>query len=166
MARERRLDLTERQRQILLFVRRGLTNKEIAEELGITEDGVKAHLSRLFLRYDVTNRVELLGAADGDVHMSGARTPAVAGSLGNLRALAGRATAAGAALGTSTDAGIAARLAAVRDALAAVDGALAIVSDMPPETTGTVLAAVRKRLAAAFEAIEGAQAEVGALHTA
>jgi DNA-binding CsgD family transcriptional regulator len=164
MVRERRAALTERQRQILRLVKSGLTNKEIAEDLGITDDGVKAHLSRLFLRYGVTNRVGLLAAADGDLR--GDRALASTGSLANLRALAGRANAAGAALSTSADSGISAKLAAVRDALAAVDGALAIVGDLPPETTGSVLAAVRKRLASAFDAIDNAQAEAGTLHTA
>lgn len=164
MARERRAELTDRQRQILRLVRRGLTNKEIASDLGITEDGVKAHLSRLFLRYAVTNRVELLSATDGD--RRGDHTTAVTGSLGNLRAIAGRAAAAGNALSTSTDAAIAAKLATVREALAAVDGALAIVNDLPPETTGSVLAAVRKRLAAAFDALDTAQTEVTGMHTA
>ena len=164
MARGARAVITERQRQILALVRRGLTNKEIAEELGITEDGVKAHLSRLFLRFAVTNRVELLAAAAGEVRPD--RALDVTGSLGNLRALADRASDTGTALSTATDAAIAAKLAAVREALAAVDGALAIVSDLPPETTGTVLAAVRKRLAAAFEAIDSVSAESGAISAA
>ena len=162
MGRERRA-LTERQREVLGHVRRGHTNKEIASELGITEDGVKAHLSRLFLRYGVMNRVELLAAADGEVRAD--RSLAVSGSLGNLRAVAGRATAAGRALDAATDAGIGAKLAAVREALAAVDGALAIVNDLPPETTGTVVAAVRKRLAEAFDAIDSANREAGVFHS-
>jgi len=161
MARERRAALTERQQDILRLVRRGFTNKEIAGELGITEDGVKAHLSRLFLRYGVTNRVELLSAVEGE---RGDRALAVS-TLGNLRAIAGRATAAGNALGASTDAALAARLATVREALAAVDGALAIVNDLPPETTGTVLAAVRKRLATAFDAIDSVNTEAGAIRS-
>src|SRR5690349_11240945 len=58
--------LTQRQQEVLGLVRRGRTNREIAHELGITEDGVKAHLSRLFLRFGATNRVELLAAANLD----------------------------------------------------------------------------------------------------
>ncbi|OLC56929.1 MAG: hypothetical protein AUH85_04675 [Chloroflexi bacterium 13_1_40CM_4_68_4] len=54
--------LTARQTDIVGLLDRGLTNKEIANELGISEAGVKAHVSRLLLRYGVPNRVALLGA--------------------------------------------------------------------------------------------------------
>ena len=172
MARDRRQALTQRQHEILTHVRRGFTNKEIAEELGISEDGVKAHLSRLFLRFSVTNRVELLAAADGELRREGIaqmradRSSAPTDALGELRAIAGRAGVAGRALGASTDTAIASKLAVVRDALAAVDGALAIVNDLPPETTGAVVVAVRKRLAEAFDAIDSVRAEGSAAQTA
>jgi predicted ArsR family transcriptional regulator len=45
---------------ILRGVARGATNKEIAHDLGITEQGVKVHISRLLDRYQASNRVELV----------------------------------------------------------------------------------------------------------
>ena len=155
--------LTPRQRDVLQLVRRGMTNREIAGELGITEDGVKAHLSRLFLRFGVTNRVELLAAADMDPRADQVLSATTA--LGGLRAIAGRArdTTASIAVGPGSN-GLAEKLASVRAALAAVDGALGIVGDLPPDATGSVVTAVRKRLADALEALEDAQS--GALHTA
>jgi hypothetical protein len=140
-------------------VRRGLTNREIADELGITEDGVKAHLSRLFLRFGASNRVELLSAVDLD--SASDRTLAATTDLGHLRAIAGRANVrsrgmAGSSSGNGSrnGSGVDAQIVAVRDALAAVDGALAILGELPPETTGPVLSAVRKRLATAFEQLD------------
>ncbi|HYV21049.1 MAG TPA: LuxR family transcriptional regulator [Candidatus Bathyarchaeia archaeon] len=53
--------LTPRQRVILRSVARGKTNKDIAAELGISEQGVKVHISRLLERYGAENRVELIG---------------------------------------------------------------------------------------------------------
>ena len=155
--------LTPRQRRVLEQLRRGLTNREIGDELGITEDGVKAHLSRLFLRFGVTNRVELLAAVELDPRTDRART--LDAELGSLRAIAGRANETNGAISPASNGnGLAAKLAAVRDALAAVDAALGIVGDLPPETTGVVVAAVRKRLGSAFDALEIAQSE--SAHTA
>lgn len=155
--------LTARQRDVLQLVRRGLTNREIGSELGITEDGVKAHLSRLFLRFGVTNRVELLAAADLDPR--GDRVLSATASLGALRAIAGRAydTTASNVAGPGSN-GLEQQLASVREALAEVDGALGIVANLPPDATGAVVAAVRKRLAEALQALDDAQH--GALHTA
>ena len=56
--------LTERQRMVIAHVRQGYSNREIGDKLAISEDGVKAHLSRLYLRYGVTNRVELITTVD------------------------------------------------------------------------------------------------------
>ena len=52
--------LTARQHVILRSVARGKTNKDIAAELGISEQGVKVHISRLLERYGAENRVELV----------------------------------------------------------------------------------------------------------
>lgn len=45
---------------ILRCVALGKTNKDIAAELGISEQGVKVHISRLLERYGAENRVELV----------------------------------------------------------------------------------------------------------
>jgi DNA-binding CsgD family transcriptional regulator len=150
--------LTPRQQEVLRLVRRGLTNREIGGELGITEDGVKAHLSRLFLRFGVTNRVELLAAVERDARSD--RALSADAPLGELRAIAGRANQRTQAITpTSNDNGLAGKLTAVRDALAAVDAALALVGDLTPETTGPVVTAVRRRLSTAFDALDTAQRE-------
>ena len=43
----------------------GMTNRQIAERLGISENGVKRHLSNLFTRYDVESRAALVHQALG-----------------------------------------------------------------------------------------------------
>ena len=59
-------ELTPRERQVLERVCRGLSNKAIAAELGVSEQAVKAHMSRLFLKFGVENRAGLVGAAVTD----------------------------------------------------------------------------------------------------
>ncbi len=54
--------LTGRQEQILRMVARGHTNTEIAEELGISLNGVKWHIRELFAKYGVDTREELAEA--------------------------------------------------------------------------------------------------------
>lgn len=50
--------LTDREREILELLRRGLANKEIAGQLGITVKTVKAHLSSLFQKIGVLDRTQ------------------------------------------------------------------------------------------------------------
>jgi DNA-binding NarL/FixJ family response regulator len=50
--------LSEREREVLAMVARGLPNKLIARELGISEKTVKAHLTRIFHRLGVTDRTQ------------------------------------------------------------------------------------------------------------
>jgi DNA-binding NarL/FixJ family response regulator len=52
--------LTPRQMDVLKGIARGLTNKEIARDLGIAPGTVKIHLAALFDRFDAGNRTELL----------------------------------------------------------------------------------------------------------
>jgi DNA-binding NarL/FixJ family response regulator len=52
-------DLTERERDVALAVGRGLSNAEIAAELYLSVPTVKAHVSRLFDKLEVTNRVQI-----------------------------------------------------------------------------------------------------------
>lgn len=51
--------LTAREREILSAVVTGLTNRETAEKLAISEDTVKHHLSRIFDKVGVSHRLEL-----------------------------------------------------------------------------------------------------------
>ena len=50
--------LTDRQLEVLRLLARGLTNREIAEVLKISETTVKSHVKALYEALDVTNRTE------------------------------------------------------------------------------------------------------------
>ena len=51
-------DLTQREREVLGWVRAGLGNKQIARRLGISERTVKAHLTSAFQRIGVSDRTQ------------------------------------------------------------------------------------------------------------
>lgn len=55
-------ELGERQRDVLQAVCRGLSNKQIAEELGLTEATVKAHLTQVFRVLKVNSRSQAIAA--------------------------------------------------------------------------------------------------------
>ncbi|MFC7047810.1 response regulator transcription factor [Emcibacter nanhaiensis] len=57
--------LTGAQLKVLHAVVRGLLNKQIAHELGITEATVKAHLTAIFRKLDVINRTQAVMVAQG-----------------------------------------------------------------------------------------------------
>jgi DNA-binding CsgD family transcriptional regulator len=59
--------VTVRQRQVVALVARGLTTKEIAHELRITERGVSAHISRLLAKFRVPNRAGLVAMTISDL---------------------------------------------------------------------------------------------------
>lgn len=48
--------LTERERELLAAVAKGLTNRQIADRMGITHNTVKYHLKNLYDKLDVSNR--------------------------------------------------------------------------------------------------------------
>ena len=50
--------LTDREREVLAMVAEGLPNKLIAQRLAISEKTVKAHLTSIFRRIDVTDRTQ------------------------------------------------------------------------------------------------------------
>lgn len=56
----RKSDLTGRQRDILDALLGGLSNKQIARKLGISEYTVKEHVTAILAAYGVRNRLELL----------------------------------------------------------------------------------------------------------
>ncbi len=58
-ATARLADLTDREREVALAVGRGLSNAEIAAELYLSVPTVKAHVSRLFDKLGVSNRVQI-----------------------------------------------------------------------------------------------------------
>ena len=161
MATATREELTARQRQVIALVRRGLSNSEIGGELGISEDGVKAHLSRLYLRFGVTNRVALLAAVDdrsAPVRYRGS-------TLQELRDIAGSSHARSVGLTLVPPPTGADRVETLRSTLAAVDAALDLVRDLPAETTGPVLDALRRRVAQAVVALDDLSAPVKPVRT-
>lgn len=52
-------ELTRREREIAELAARGLSNREIAEELCITETTVKKHLSNIFEKLEINSRERL-----------------------------------------------------------------------------------------------------------
>jgi DNA-binding NarL/FixJ family response regulator len=52
------VELTAREKEVLVLVREGLSNKQIARRLGITERTVKAHLTSCFQRIGVVDRTQ------------------------------------------------------------------------------------------------------------
>lgn len=55
--------LSEREREVLALVAAGQRNKEIADQLGITERTVKAHLAGIFNKLGATSRAEAIARA-------------------------------------------------------------------------------------------------------
>jgi NarL family two-component system response regulator YdfI len=55
-----RENLTEREHEVAKWVIQGMTNKEIASQLGISERTVKAHLYNIFSKLKVSRRLQLL----------------------------------------------------------------------------------------------------------
>ncbi|MCA9839181.1 MAG: response regulator transcription factor [Trueperaceae bacterium] len=51
-------ELTRRERDILMLIAQGLSNKQIAQELGIAEKTVKTHATSIFTKLNVRDRVQ------------------------------------------------------------------------------------------------------------
>ena len=58
------LQLAPRERQLIAIVRKGLRNREIGDQLGVTEGTVKAYLHAIYEKLGVGNRTELAIRAD------------------------------------------------------------------------------------------------------
>ena len=56
-------ELSARQREILKSLTSGLTNKEIAQQLGIRRDSVEDHINTLFAKLGAANRTEAVAIA-------------------------------------------------------------------------------------------------------
>lgn len=59
-SREMQDTLSDREQEIVKWVIQGRTNKEIAAELGISDKTVKAHLSNIFGKLNISRRLELV----------------------------------------------------------------------------------------------------------
>jgi DNA-binding NarL/FixJ family response regulator len=59
--------LSPRENEVALWIGRGLSNKRIARELGVTERTVKAHLSNIFQKTPVSDRLELALLMNGEL---------------------------------------------------------------------------------------------------
>ena len=56
-------NLTEREYQVLALLARGLTNKEIAYRLGISERTIQFHINSIFNKTGAQSRTEAVGLA-------------------------------------------------------------------------------------------------------
>lgn len=64
IARNQRHDtISKKEREIIVLISQGLRNREIADKLCISEQTVKAHLSRIFRKTNVTSRSQLVPLA-------------------------------------------------------------------------------------------------------
>ena len=69
--------LTEREVEVLLFITQGKTNREIANELVLSQRTVQRHISNLYAKIEVRNRSEATAFALSELPTS-TRTPPAA----------------------------------------------------------------------------------------
>jgi DNA-binding CsgD family transcriptional regulator len=62
-AGEHEFDLTPRERDVIVLLAEGLSNKAIGQRLGISPDTVKFHVGRLIDKLDATGRTDAVAQA-------------------------------------------------------------------------------------------------------
>ena len=60
--------LSSRQIEIARLLSQGMSDRQIAEQLGISFGTVRAHMSRLFVKCHANNRLQLLAHVYGRLH--------------------------------------------------------------------------------------------------
>jgi DNA-binding NarL/FixJ family response regulator len=55
--------ITGREREVIEYVCRGMSNKQIAQKLTLSENTVKAHLNTIFRKLNITSRLKLMTLA-------------------------------------------------------------------------------------------------------
>ena len=166
--------LTPRQHVILRNVARGKTNKDIAAELGISEQGVKVHISRLLERYGAENRVELVSLAGAWPQADDRSYAELSGDIAGIRAGLNRTyqdamavsemhggngyPPAGAPLAAANGhepklgPDVAAEVRSLRDVLGEINVALKLARELPADAdVGPLVDAIRTRVGAALE---------------
>ncbi|HVD52461.1 MAG TPA: LuxR family transcriptional regulator [Candidatus Udaeobacter sp.] len=166
--------LSARQEVILRNVAQGKTNKDIAAELGISEQGVKVHVSRLLERYGAENRVELVNITRAWPDAAGTALADLSSDIAGIRAGLNQtyqdATALGKSHGTNGNghtvsalplptkghavvpSDLAAEVRSLRDVLTEINVAMKLLREMPPTAqVGPILDAIRARVGAALE---------------
>lgn len=63
---EEQINLTNREREVLLKVQKGYSNKEISEQLYITEHTIKKHITSILSKLNMKNRKELIYSGNID----------------------------------------------------------------------------------------------------
>ena len=58
-----KVQLSPREREVLILLSRGLANREISEELGVSIETVKTHIERLYKRLAVNSRTDAVAKA-------------------------------------------------------------------------------------------------------
>ena len=166
--------LTPRQHVILRSVARGKTNKDIAADLGISEQGVKVHISRLLERYGAENRVELVSLTrtwpEADERPYAELSDNIAGIRAGLNRTYQDATAFGEMHGGNghvvpsapfaetngkasySTKDLAAEVRSLREVLGEINVALKLAREMPASAdVGPLVDAIRTRVGAALE---------------
>jgi regulatory LuxR family protein len=159
---------------ILRSVARGKTNKNIAAELGISEQGVKVHISRLLERYGAENRVELVSLTRAWSEADGNGYAELSGDLAGIRVglnktyqdarefgeMHGANDHPGAAVQRTetnghprkTSADLAAEVRTLREVLNEINVALKLARELPDDAdVGPLVDAIRTRVDAALE---------------
>ena len=72
--------LSPREREVATLVARGLSNKEVARELGLSSGTVKIHLHSIFQKLGAKSRYRLIGQAISPDKTASLPTAAIASS--------------------------------------------------------------------------------------